>query len=449
MVSGDVVNVSLNLVPNQAAVIYAPNPAGAGLGQTEYWVRCLPPDFPALQVNVAGPSSPGWTPGVLLHRQHLRAATVRSTPWCSTATAHRSGTRRCRPSSADAVNVELLGERHHRMDGRLRHRLRLGQRCPTRRSTSTRRPPPPSRRRCRQRIPTSSTLLPERRSDDDLDPSRVARSLGPRAWVRRQQRRHDAGFGGGQHHLGLRGAGGESRAIKRSGPGMLRHTSGSTRSTTVSGQPDAGPPWLLDFGQRRHRAADIYHCNSVAVDEDTSSPYFGDVLVSMRHLNAVFLIDRTTGDVIWKMGGTSFTPNDPEVGAGHPGAAPRDRRRSLRRGFCGQHDARFVADAEPGRRRREHLRRSHAMHRGGPRRRVRHRRGCRHRDTGLPVRPAPRAVVPGRPAASAGCPIASNAIGSGSSIIGWGIAEGFLSGFTEVGRRGRGPGRHAVPERRT
>ena len=63
VVSGNDVNVSLNLVPNQAAVIYAPNPADAGLGQTEYWVRCLPPDFPALQVNAAGPSSPGWTPG--------------------------------------------------------------------------------------------------------------------------------------------------------------------------------------------------------------------------------------------------------------------------------------------------------------------------------------------------------------------------------------------------
>ena len=55
--------------------------------------------------------------------------------------------------------------------------------------------------------------------------------------------------------------------------------------TTTSGP---GPSWLLN-SINGAPAADIYHCNSVAVDEDASSPYFGDVLVSMRNVNAVFL----------------------------------------------------------------------------------------------------------------------------------------------------------------
>ncbi len=61
-VSGTTVDVSLDVVPNQAIVIYAPSPGGVA-GTTQYWVRCLPPDFPTLQVNQAGPASPGWTPG--------------------------------------------------------------------------------------------------------------------------------------------------------------------------------------------------------------------------------------------------------------------------------------------------------------------------------------------------------------------------------------------------
>ena len=60
--SGTTVDISLDVIPNQAIVISAPSPGGAP-GTTQYWVRCLPPDFPTLRVNQAGPASPGWTPG--------------------------------------------------------------------------------------------------------------------------------------------------------------------------------------------------------------------------------------------------------------------------------------------------------------------------------------------------------------------------------------------------
>ena len=84
---------------------------------------------------------------------------------------------------------------------------------------------------------------------------------------------------------------------------------------TYGSGPTSGPAWGL-IEANGEPAADLYHCNSIAMDEDPSSPWFGDVLVSMRHLNAVFLIDPATGDVVWKLGGTAFTSNDPELAQG-------------------------------------------------------------------------------------------------------------------------------------
>jgi hypothetical protein len=42
---------------------------------------------------------------------------------------------------------------------------------------------------------------------------------------------------------------------------------------------------------------DPFHCNAIDVDPS------GNLLVSMRHTNAVFYVDRTTGTIQWKLGG--------------------------------------------------------------------------------------------------------------------------------------------------
>ncbi len=42
---------------------------------------------------------------------------------------------------------------------------------------------------------------------------------------------------------------------------------------------------------------DVFHCNSIDVDPT------GNLLVSSRYSNAVFYIDRTTGTILWKLGG--------------------------------------------------------------------------------------------------------------------------------------------------
>jgi hypothetical protein len=72
---------------------------------------------------------------------------------------------------------------------------------------------------------------------------------------------------------------------------------------------------------------DIYHWNSVKRDGD------GYVL-SFRHLDAVYRIDRGTGAIDWKLGGVS-RPESLTV-VGDPLSAMST--------FCGQHDARVLAD---------------------------------------------------------------------------------------------------------
>ncbi len=203
---------------------------------------------------------------------------------------------------------------------------------------------------------------------------------------------------------------------------------------TASGLPYAGPAWGL-FSAKGVSAADIYHCNSVAVDEDSSSPYFGDVLVSMRHLNAVFLIDRATGNVIWKLGGTAFTSGDPEVAQDVPAqhlALTGDSETQ----FCGQHDARFVPTPNPA---VEDVSvfDDHTNCVGAA-------RGVEYAlDTGAgTATPDWQYAQPdGNAVAATGSfrriPDAADDIGSGTSVIGWGISEGFPSGLTEVDSTGK------------
>ena len=45
---------------------------------------------------------------------------------------------------------------------------------------------------------------------------------------------------------------------------------------------------------------DVYHCNAIDVDSS------GNLLLSARDTNAIFYIDRTTGDIVWKLGGSDI-----------------------------------------------------------------------------------------------------------------------------------------------
>jgi hypothetical protein len=71
---------------------------------------------------------------------------------------------------------------------------------------------------------------------------------------------------------------------------------------------------------------DVYHLNAIDVDAA------GNLLVSSRHANAVFYVNKATGTVLWKLGGTTYNKD----GASHI-AVVNDPEST----FSMQHDARF------------------------------------------------------------------------------------------------------------
>ncbi len=74
---------------------------------------------------------------------------------------------------------------------------------------------------------------------------------------------------------------------------------------------------------------DPFHCNSIDVDAN------GDLLVSARHMDSVFMVSKATGAVLWKMGGAKYSKDDAAYVAvvGDPLTS-----------FYRQHDARLLPD---------------------------------------------------------------------------------------------------------
>lgn len=72
---------------------------------------------------------------------------------------------------------------------------------------------------------------------------------------------------------------------------------------------------------------DVFHCNSIEADSN------GDLLISARHMDAVFLVSKATGAIKWKLGGAAYSKDNAQLITikGAPAAA-----------FFRQHDARFL-----------------------------------------------------------------------------------------------------------
>jgi hypothetical protein len=87
----------------------------------------------------------------------------------------------------------------------------------------------------------------------------------------------------------------------------------------------------LGYGQGSDAGVvyDVFHCNSIDVD-----PSNGDLLLSARYMDSVFYVDRLTGSVLWKMGGATLTKdNATYVSVADP--------------FFRQHDARLLPGWSP------------------------------------------------------------------------------------------------------
>ena len=76
---------------------------------------------------------------------------------------------------------------------------------------------------------------------------------------------------------------------------------------------------------------DVFHCNSVDVDAN------GNLLMSARNASAVYDVDRATGTIAWKLGGTTNNLDGTRIIklTKYPYA-----------NLGGQHDPRFLPDGE-------------------------------------------------------------------------------------------------------
>jgi hypothetical protein len=135
-------------------------------------------------------------------------------------------------------------------------------------------------------------------------------------------------------HLDLRPWGGPADAsvfdgeIQEVTPSGKRVWRWSTKGHVSPGET-TGHWWAITLNAPKDRldtqAYDLFHVNSAEPDGD-------GVIFSARHLDAVYRIDRRTGKIDWKLGGT-HTPRSLKVVGPHP--VPL---------FSGQHDARLWTD---------------------------------------------------------------------------------------------------------
>jgi hypothetical protein len=93
---------------------------------------------------------------------------------------------------------------------------------------------------------------------------------------------------------------------------------------------DSLVPVLTPAGPFGNSLVDPFHCNSVDVDPGT-----GNLLVSAREMNSIFYVEKSTGRVLWKMGGAEASKD----GATYVSVADP---------FAEQHDARFQPDWSAG-----------------------------------------------------------------------------------------------------
>ena len=90
---------------------------------------------------------------------------------------------------------------------------------------------------------------------------------------------------------------------------------------------DSVAPTLTPYGPENNSLViDPFHCNSIDVD-----PGNGNLLVSAREMSSIFYIEKSTGKVLWKMGGATYSKD----GATYVSVADP---------FALQHDARFQPD---------------------------------------------------------------------------------------------------------
>ena len=305
-IRGASVDVQENLVENEALVIAARAPRSrvdnqqgqAGSqdenGRTQYWIRCLPHDFPQLTVSKPGTPPPGW---YLTGNENSVAG---SGTYAMVLDNNGTPVWYRKPAGDGAINVTLLP------DGTIAWKSNAGPGFEDYNlKTQTTRwlvaPVPPTDLHELHALSNGNLMMLsyQLRSNFDLSALGLSSTATIIDCVVEEMDRH------GQLVWQWRA------------------------SDHISADESAHPSQTLAQGAVVY---DIYHCNSVDVD-----PASGNVLLSSRHTDAIYLINKRSGLVISKMGGTS--PNHDNSLIIRVMGDPQGT-------FHAQHDARFQPNGD-------------------------------------------------------------------------------------------------------
>jgi hypothetical protein len=286
--TGSQLLIPLSVVPNQAVVLVAPN-------GTQYWIRCLPPTFPHLTVSQSGTATPGYYVTGTFSNSKMDAP-----GYPMILNSYGTPVWYLNNIGGSAQNVEILpGDEDvawaHSDDPYNVYNLET--------QTASELAPPIS-------PPDGHELFFDTSGNywmisTPIESGYDLSSLGI-------DNVHDV-IGCVVQEMNPQGT-------------LIWQWSANNYVSPLEADKLAGVSTRLGVP-----AFDAYHCNSIDVD-----PLDPDhILVSMRHVG-VFLIDKATGDIIWKLGGTSVAPMNGEpvlTITGDPEGA-----------IEGQHDARFQSD---------------------------------------------------------------------------------------------------------
>ncbi len=277
---GHTVTIQQTLVENQALIVSANRPhnedakdVGGPPHSLQYWIRCLPHDFPQLNVTKTGNPPPGWYLTGDLNSTAESGAYAMVLDNNGTPVWYRQS------SGASAENVTLLS------DGNIAWGTNIGLGFAIDPNGAFEDFNLATRRTRWLAAPISPTDFHELQNHANGDLMMLSTPLRPNVDV--------SAFRGDPSAAIVDCV---LQEVDRRGHVIWQWRASDHISAAESTHP-------VRVTVRRQLAYDIFHCNSVDTD-----PVSGNVLVSARQTDAVYLIDKATGNVIWKMGGNSHSP---------------------------------------------------------------------------------------------------------------------------------------------
>jgi hypothetical protein len=303
--SGPTVTVQRSLLENQPAVVNATDPSNPSGPPTQYWIRCLPHDFPLITASKPGIPSPGW---------YLTSNVSNPGPGLYAMVLDNNGTPVWyAPTPNAAIDVRLLP------NNTLAWAPHSGQGVGE----------DPNAAYSLYQLDTQTTQLqptPIRPMDfHELLPL----SNGDRMMIASPLRT------GVTLPPSLNSANGTAVDCILQEVSPLGNLVWSWDALNHIAPSENMIAALVPYNGQT--VADLYHCNSIDVDPLASNPSTADVLVSLRNADAVIRINRSNtqipdGKIIWKLGGS---PSNQD------GAQILQIQSDPETSIYGQHDARF------------------------------------------------------------------------------------------------------------